>query len=127
MFNNQSLHYDQSPTHNSYLSEGSLLRTVKCTLLLLCNTFSHASYNLTFVVIWQKVKLQMRRSMVGLLLTHSTVETTSFAPLKLDSPPLIFIYYLPYRNRELKNFVLHSDHYSSFKWRLYEKGPTLGL
>ena len=27
---------------------------------------------------------------------------TSFATLKLDSPPLISIYYLPYKNGELK-------------------------
>ena len=56
-----------------------------------------------------------------------TVETTRFAPLKLDSPPLIFIYCLPYENGKHKKIGFYWGHHSSFKWRLYEKGPTLGL
>ena len=32
----------------------------------------------------------------------STVETTSFATPTLDSPPLISMYYLPYKNEEVK-------------------------
>ena len=47
-----------------------------------------------------------------------TVVETSFATLKLDSPPLISIYYLPYKNGELKKIVFYSGHYSSLNWRL---------
>ena len=36
-----------------------------------------------------------------------TVETTSFATPTLDSPPLISMYYLPYKNGEVKKFVLY--------------------
>ena len=36
-----------------------------------------------------------------------TVETTSFATPTLDSPPLISMYYLPYKNEEVKKFVLY--------------------
>ena len=35
----------------------------------------------------------------------TTVETTRFAPLKLDSPPLIFIYCLPYENGKHKKLA----------------------
>ena len=45
----------------------------------------------------------------------STVETTSFATSKLDSPPLISIYYLPYENGEVQKIVLYPGNYSSFK------------
>ena len=38
---------------------------------------------------------------------RSTVETTSFATPTLDSPPLISMYYLPYKNEEVKKFVLY--------------------
>ena len=38
---------------------------------------------------------------------QSTVVETSFATLKLDSPPLISIYYLPYKNGELKKIVFY--------------------
>ena len=58
---------------------------------------------------------------------YGTVVETSFATLKLDSPPLISIYYLPYKNGELKKIVFYSGHYNFSKWRLYEKGPKLGL
>ena len=44
-----------------------------------------------------------------------TVETTSFATSKLDSPPLISIYYLPYENGEVQKIILYSGNYSSFK------------
>ena len=37
----------------------------------------------------------------------TTVETTSFATPTLDSPPPISIYYLPYKNGEVKKFVLY--------------------
>ena len=50
-----------------------------------------------------------------------TVETTSFATLKLDSPPLIFMYYLPYEIGGLKKFVFYSDHHSSIIKRLYDE------
>ena len=56
-----------------------------------------------------------------------TVETTRFAPLTLDSPPLISIYCLPYENGKLKKFVFYTELHSSFNWSLYEKCPTLGL
>ena len=36
-----------------------------------------------------------------------TVETTSFATPTLDSPPIISMYYLPYKNEEVKKFVLY--------------------
>ena len=38
---------------------------------------------------------------------EDTVETTSFATPTLDSPPLISMYYLPYKNGEVKKFVLY--------------------
>ena len=44
-----------------------------------------------------------------------TVVETSFATLKLDSPPLISIYYLPYKNGELKKIVFYSGHYNFSK------------
>ena len=47
--------------------------------------------------------------------TLFTVVETSFATLKLDSPPLISIYYLPYKNGELKKIVFYSGHYNSSK------------
>ena len=56
-----------------------------------------------------------------------TVEKARFAPLTLDSPPLISIYYLPYENGKLKKIVFYSGHHSSFNWSSYEKCPTLGL
>ena len=62
-----------------------------------------------------------------LLFKQVTVETTRFAPLKLDSPPLDSIYCLPYKNEKTPKIGLCLGHHSSFKWRLYEKGPTLGL
>ena len=40
---------------------------------------------------------------------NSTVETTSFATSKLDSPPLISIYYLPYENGEVQKITLYSQ------------------
>ena len=58
---------------------------------------------------------------------RATVETTRFAPLTLDSPPLISIYCLPYENGKLKKIVFYSGHHSSFNWSSYEKCPTLGL
>ena len=50
-----------------------------------------------------------------LLHRNSTVVETSFATLKLDSPPLISIYYLPYKNGELKKIVFYSGHYNFSK------------
>ena len=61
------------------------------------------------------------------LLKQTTVAATRLAPLKLDWPPLITVYYLPYKNGKLQKFVLYTDNYSSFNWRFYEKSPTLGL
>jgi len=49
------------------------------------------------------------------------------AHLKLDWPTLTFLYYLPYKNGELKNIVLQSGHHNSLLWSLFEKNPTLGL
>ena len=46
---------------------------------------------------------------------------TSFATLKLDSPPLISIYYLPYKNREVKKIVFYSGHYNSSNWTLRQE------
>ena len=37
----------------------------------------------------------------------STVVAASFAHLFLDSPTLIAMYYLPYKNGEVKKFVLY--------------------
>ena len=62
-----------------------------------------------------------------IILREGTVETTRFAPLTLDSPPLISIYYLPYENGKLKKIVFYSGHHSSFNWSSYEKCPTLGF
>ena len=39
--------------------------------------------------------------------TIATVETTSFATPTLDSPPLVSMYYLPYKNGEVKKIVLY--------------------
>ena len=57
----------------------------------------------------------------------TTVETTSFATPTLDSPPLISIYYSPYKKGEVQKFVSIIGHHNSFIRGLYEKAPTLGL
>ena len=56
-----------------------------------------------------------------------TVAATRMAPLKLDWPPLMTMYYLPYKNGKLKKIDLCLDHHNSLKWRLNERDPTLGL
>ena len=63
------------------------------------------------------VLVQIKRLQIGSfdLISFGTVVETSFATLKLDSPPLISIYYLPYKNGELKKIVFYSGHYNSSK------------
>ena len=84
---------------------------ISISLLVLWHNGGISSKNHVFRVAFS-LENQAKRGKIEKIkpLLICTVETTSFATLKLDSPPLIFMYYLPYEIGELKKFVFYSDH-----------------